>query len=135
MPIELWNPTVATVTIMAISANSPLILLNLIDLIRDTSGEINENAIGIFAIIGASSFQFFFLTGIIAMSLTVPKVKKIINLNIYLILAGFAVFGLFWIYLILEVISPNLITFPETFFTFIVYLSMVLTLFIIDKFR
>jgi len=88
---------------MAISANSPLIILNLLDLIIDTSGEINTNQIGIFALIGQSGFLILFVSGVVIMSLTAPKVKKVINLNIYLILAGFAIFGLVWIYLILDV--------------------------------
>ncbi|CDW75956.1 na ca-exchange isoform a [Stylonychia lemnae] len=135
LPIELWNPTVATVTIMAISANSPLLLMNLIDLILDTSGEINTNQIGIFALIGQSSFLCMFVSGVVIMSLTAPKVKKILNLDVYLTLAAFSVFGLIWIYLILGVQSPSQITFPEAFITLTLYFSMVLVLYIIDKNR
>ena len=35
LPSETWNPSIAMVSIMAISANSPLILLNLMDLTFD----------------------------------------------------------------------------------------------------
>lgn len=43
LPMELWNPSVATVTLIALSVNTPLIFLNVIDLLLDTSGEINTN--------------------------------------------------------------------------------------------
>eukprot|EP00347_Sterkiella_histriomuscorum_P006709 403351736 len=135
LPMELWNPSVATITVMAISANSPLLILNLIDLIQDTSGEINSNQIGIFALIGQAAFQVLFISGVTIMSVSSSQVKKVLNFDIYLILSAFSIFGLVWIYIILEVQSPHTVTFPEAFFTLSIFIALVLVLFIVDKHR
>lgn len=43
LPVEVWTPSLATICIMAVSANYPVIMLNILDLFINTSGVSNDN--------------------------------------------------------------------------------------------
>lgn len=75
------------------------------------------------------------MSGIVIMSVSSPKVKKVLNLDIYMTIAAFALLGLIWIWVILDLETPETVTFPEAFFTVSMFMAMTIILFIIDKHR
>jgi len=107
-------------------------LLNAFDILIDLNEIANDNQIGIFTILGTSGFQVLVVTGVVVMSLASPKAKKIINIDAYLTLSVFSVFGLLWIYISFEKLSPSIVSFPEAFFGCSLFFVMVLVLYALD---
>ena len=136
LPSETWNPSIAMVSIMAISANSPLILLNLMDLTFDFEPkQVQNRSLGYFTIIGSSAFQFLFTQALAITAVASPQAKKVRNFDQYITLAAFAVFSHIWVYLVLIRNTPNEVTFAEALFTLTCFIALVLCLFIQDKIR
>ena len=125
----------AQTTIISISINLPILLLNYIDTASAELDGKDQLQIGILAILGSSAFQFFFILGIVYFSLPNTQIKRIQNLERFLITSVFAVFAYIWLYICLKGSSPGQITFPEALFTVSLYFILILSLYIVDTLK
>lgn len=73
------------------------------------------------------------VTAFVVMALVSPRYKKVLNLETYFTLFGFAMGGFFWVYAVVELQSPGKITFPESLFFMTLFASLLLILYILDK--
>ena len=60
--VNVWNPTIANLTLMALGSSAPEILLNVIETLKTLDTTPSE--LGIAAIIGSASFNFLVITGV-----------------------------------------------------------------------
>ncbi len=73
------------------------------------------------------------ITGFVVTALASPRYKKVLNLDTYFVLCGFALIGFFWVYAIVELQSPGKITFPESLFFVSLFACLLMILYILDK--
>ena len=60
--VNVWNPTVANLTLMALGSSAPEILLNVIETVQTLGSKPGE--LGPSTIVGSASFNFLIISGI-----------------------------------------------------------------------
>lgn len=113
--VNVWNPTVANLTLMALGSSAPEILLNVIETVQ-TLGE-KPGELGPSTIVGSAAFNFLIITGIsiysvneqndmrskqeIDASNTVRGVKKVNDTGVFAITTVWSIIAYIWLYVVL----------------------------------
>jgi solute carrier family 8 (sodium/calcium exchanger) len=127
--VKVWNPTIANLTLMALGSSAPEILLSVIEALKslgEPSGELGPSSI-----VGSGAFNLLCISGISIIAVDEPK--KIYDLGVYSCTAFFSIFAYAWMYFVLELNSPNLITPMEAFLTLVFFVLLVGLAFGFDK--
>ena len=114
--VNVWNPTVANLTLMALGSSAPEILLNTIETVStlgDTPGELGPSTI-----VGSAAFNFLMITGFsiyavneandgrskqeIESSGTVRGVKKVNDTGVFAITTVWSIIAYIWLYIVLS---------------------------------
>ena len=115
--VPVWNSRVANVALLALGSAAPEIFLSFFSTV--TNIESVPNALGPMVLIGSASFNLLVVTGISI--LAVSEIKKVLNLNAFIVTAAFATFAFVWLFLVLVVFSPAYIEFWEAVTTLAFY--------------
>lgn len=113
---KVWNYTIADITLLAFGTSFPQISLATIDSIRNI-GQLYAGGLGPGTLVGSAAFDLF---PIHAVCVVVPKageLKKISDLGVWIVELFWSFWAYIWLYIILEVWSPNVITFGEALLT------------------
>ncbi|KAI3460798.1 hypothetical protein Pfo_017461 [Paulownia fortunei] len=113
---KVWNYTIADITLLAFGTSFPQISLATIDAIRNL-GNLYAGGLGPGTLVGSAAFDLF---PIHAVCVVVPKageLKKISDLGVWLIELFWSFWAYIWLYIILEVWTPNVITLWEALLT------------------
>ena len=113
--VNVWNPTVANLTLMALGSSAPEILLNVIETVQtlgSTPGELGPSTI-----VGSASFNFLIISGISIYSVheandnrskeereecgTPLGVKKVQDAGVFAITTVWSVIAYVWLYIVL----------------------------------
>ena len=113
--VNVWNPTVANLTLMALGSSAPEILLNTIETIQ-TLGE-KPGELGPSTIVGSAAFNFLIISGISIFSVNesndnrtqserqeaeTPKgVKKVADTGVFAITTIWSIIAYVWLYVVL----------------------------------
>lgn len=127
---EVWNPTVANLTLMALGSSAPEILLNLIDIF--TKGFFLEG-LGPSTIVGSAAFNLLMIIAVCILAIPDDQVKLIKELPVYICTASWSVFAYVWLIIILVVRSPNVIEVWEGALSFLFFPMLVGMAFAADK--
>jgi solute carrier family 8 (sodium/calcium exchanger) len=127
--VPKWNPTIANLTLMALGSSAPEILLSVIESLKDL-GE-PAGVLGPASIVGSGAFNLLVISGISILSVDAPK--KINDLRVYTVTATFSLFSYTWMYICLEVTSPEIVTITEAWLTLFFFFLLVGTAFAADK--
>jgi len=73
--VNVWNPTVANLTLMALGSSAPEILLSVIETVS-TLGKPSENGLGPSTIVGSAAFNFLVITGVSIFSVNATNDKR-----------------------------------------------------------
>ena len=99
---QVWNETVANLTLMALGSSAPEIMLSVIEIWAKgfKSGDLGPGTI-----VGSAAFNLFMIIGFCCYVIPEGEVRKIKHLRVFIITATWSVFAYVWLYLILGVIS------------------------------
>lgn len=113
---KVWNYTIADITLLAFGTSFPQISLATIDAIRNI-GSLDAGGLGPGTLVGSAAFDLF---PIHAVCVVVPKageLKKISDIGVWLVELFWSFWAYVWLYIILEVWTPNVITLWEALLT------------------
>jgi len=126
--LEVWNPTVANLTLMALGSSAPEILLSVIETlmtIDETPGQLGPSTI-----VGSAAFNLLFISAVCIIA--VDKPKKIYDYCVFSITAFSSVFAYLWMYICLVLITPAEITISEAALTFLMFPLLVIFAYLAD---
>jgi len=129
--VELWNATVANLTLMALGSSAPEILLAVVETV---SLKFEAGDLGPGTIVGSAAFNLLFITAICISSPppeedddSMLEVRVIEEFGVFVITAIASLWAYFWMVLALADwgISPNEIGLGEAFFTLLMFPMLV----------
>ncbi|XP_072955233.1 magnesium/proton exchanger [Typha angustifolia] len=113
---KVWNYTIADITLLAFGTSFPQISLATIDAIQNL-GQLTAGGLGPGTLVGSAAFDLF---PIHAVCVIVPKagsLKKISDLGVWIVELFWSFWAYIWLYIILEVWTPKVITIWEALLT------------------
>lgn len=128
--VQVWNETVANLTLMALGSSAPEILLSVVEMFATNfeSGDLGPGTI-----VGSAAFNLFVIIGICVYVIPDGEVRYIKHLRVFAITATFSVFAYIWLYVILAEISYGVVDFWEAFLTFLFFPIVVILAYIADR--
>lgn len=128
--VRIWNETVSNLTLMALGSSTPEILLSVIEIIGNNfvSGELGPGTI-----VGSAAFNLFVIIGLCVYVVPSNELRQQRHVNVFLITASWSMFAYIWLYLIIDVITPNFIDVWEGIVTLICFPLTVGTAYIADQ--
>ncbi|CAL4060883.1 unnamed protein product [Meganyctiphanes norvegica] len=128
--VQVWNETVANLTLMALGSSAPEILLSVIEIYAKNfeSGDLGPGTI-----VGSAAFNLFIIISICVYVIPDGEVRYIKHLRVFFITAFFSIFAYVWMYLILAQISYGVVEFWEAFVTFLFFPVCVILAYIADR--
>lgn len=112
---KIWNETVANLTLMALGSSAPEILLSIIEIVG--SG-FHAGELGPGTIVGSAAFNLMIITAVCVTGLKDGESKKIREIQVFAVTAFFSVWAYIWLFLILVIISPDVVQLWEAILTF-----------------
>jgi len=128
--VQVWNETVANLTLMALGSSAPEILLSVIEIYAKN---FEAGDLGPGTIVGSAAFNLFVIIAICVYVIPDGEVRYIKHLRVFFITAFFSIFAYVWLYLILAVISVGKVEFWEAFVTLLFFPVCVGLAYMADK--
>ncbi|KAK4441783.1 Magnesium/proton exchanger [Sesamum alatum] len=129
---KVWNYAIADIALLAFGTSFPQISLATIDAIRNL-GNLYAGGLGPGTLVGSAAFDLF---PIHAVCVVVPKAgerKKISDIGVWLVELVWSFWAYIWLYIILEVWTPNVITLLEASLTVLQYGLLLMHAYAQDK--
>uniref|UniRef100_A0A5B6YGI3 Sodium/calcium exchanger membrane region domain-containing protein n=1 Tax=Davidia involucrata TaxID=16924 RepID=A0A5B6YGI3_DAVIN len=129
---KVWNYTIADITLLAFGTSFPQISLATIDAIRNL-GDLYAGGLGPGTLVGSAAFDLF---PIHAVCVVVPKageLKKISDVGVWLVELFWSFWAYIWLYIILEVWTPNVVTLWEALITVLQFGLLLINAYAQDK--
>ncbi|KAM4541041.1 sodium/calcium exchanger 3 [Fundulus diaphanus] len=128
--IRVWNETVSNLTLMALGSSAPEILLSVIEV---CGHDFKAGELGPSTIVGSAAFNMFVIIGLCVSVIPQGEVRKVKHLRVFFITAGWSIFAYIWLYMILAVISPNVVQVWEGLVTLSFFPICVLLAWVADR--
>ncbi|KAJ6879997.1 magnesium/proton exchanger isoform X1 [Populus alba x Populus x berolinensis] len=129
---KVWNYAIADISLLAFGTSFPQISLATIDAIQNI-GNLYAGGMGPGTLVGSAAFDLF---PIHAVCVVVPKageLKKIADIGVWLVELFWSFWAYIWLYIILEVWTPNVITLWEALLTVLQYGLLLMHAYAQDK--
>jgi len=128
--VKIWNDSVANLTLMALGSSAPEILLSITEIVGSgfVAGELGPGTI-----VGSAAFNLLIISAVCVTALQEGQVKSIREINVFIITSFFSVFAYIWLFLILVVISPEIIELWEAIITFGFFPLLVFLAYLADR--
>ncbi|KAL1226269.1 Magnesium/proton exchanger [Cardamine amara subsp. amara] len=117
---KVWNFTIADISLLAFGTSFPQISLATIDAIQNI-GERKAGGLGPGTLVGSAAFDLFPIHAVCVVMPKAGELKKISDLGVWLVELVWSFWAYIWLYIILEVWSPNVITLVEALLTVVQY--------------
>mmetsp|Transcript_98881 Transcript_98881/g.176161 ORF Transcript_98881/g.176161 Transcript_98881/m.176161 type:complete len:838 (-) Transcript_98881:47-2560(-) len=128
--VKVWNDTVANLTLMALGSSAPEIMLSIIELFRN---EMYSGDLGPSTIVGSAAFNLFCISAVCIIAIPKGEIRKIKETGVYAITASCSLLAYLWLYLIVSVISVDVVEIWEGILTFLMFPVLILVAFAADK--
>lgn len=128
--LNVWNGTVANLTLMALGSSAPEILLSIIEL---TGNNMYAGELGPSTIVGSAAFNLLVITGVCVAALPAGTTKSIQQTGVFLITATASLFAYLWLLIILVAITPNKVDPAEAVLTFFFFPLLVTSAYLADR--
>lgn len=128
--IRVWNDTVANLTLMALGSSAPEILLSIIEI---AGNGFQSGALGPSTIVGSAAFNLLIITAVCIMGIPDGETRRIKRIKVFAVTTGFSLFAYIWLYVVLQVQTPNIVELWEAVLTLICFPLLVVVAYIIDK--
>jgi solute carrier family 8 (sodium/calcium exchanger) len=123
--VQVWNATVANLTLMALGSSAPEILLSVIEIVSSGffAGELGPSTI-----VGSAAFNLLVICAVCIVAIPAGESRIIKDTGVFYITATFSVFAYLWLVVILQYSTPNIVDVWEgcltfAFFPILVYLA------------
>jgi len=128
--VKVWNDTVANLTLMALGSSAPEIMLSLLELIGNDfySGDLGPSTI-----VGSAAFNLFVISAVCVMAIPDGELRQIEDLAVFTVTATFSLFAYFWLYLVVSIVSEDVIDIWEAVATLFFFPGLVLVAYTADK--
>jgi solute carrier family 8 (sodium/calcium exchanger) len=128
--VRLWNDTVANLTLMALGSSSPEILLSIIEIVgnRFEAGELGPGTI-----VGSAAYNLLMICAICIAAIKTPDTKRIKLYNVFMVTSFFGFFAYIWMFIVLSVISKDVVDLWEAVITFLMFPLVVILAFLAEK--
>ncbi|KAJ7977576.1 magnesium/proton exchanger [Quillaja saponaria] len=117
---KVWNYTIADITLLAFGTSFPQISLATIDAIRNL-GNLYAGGLGPGTLVGSAAFDLFPIHAVCVLVPKAGEVKKISDIGVWLVELFWSFWAYIWLYIILEVWTPNVVTLWEALLTVLQY--------------
>lgn len=128
--VKVWNATVANLTLMALGSSSPEILLSIIEI---CGNKFKAGDLGPGTIVGSAAYNLLMITALCVVAIKNGNVRRIKNYKVFVVTALWSVFAYSWLYLVLVVISPNVVSLWEAILTLLFFPLVVLNSYAAEK--
>lgn len=128
--VRVWNETVANLTLMALGTSAPEILLSIIEIF---STHFEAGDLGPGTIVGSAAYNLYTIIAICIVVIPNGEVRRIKHLRVFFVTASFSVFAYVWMYWILAVFSPGVVTVAEGVITFLFFPLIVWSAYAADR--
>lgn len=128
--VSVWNDTVANLTLMAFGSSTPEILLSIIEILTK---DFQMGDLGASTIVGSAAFNLLIIIGICIPSIDSGEVRMIADITVYRLTAAFQLWAYAWLYIVLEIISPNMVDIWEAVLTFFMFIILVVVAYKFDQ--
>lgn len=141
--VNVWNPTVANLTLMALGSSAPEILLNVIETVQTLGAKPGE--LGPSTIVGSAAFNFLVISGISIYAVNeqndersrqeliddqTPKgVKKVQDTGVFAITTVWSIIAYIWLYIVL---LDGIVAEWEAYLTLGFFFALILMAYIAD---
>ncbi|XP_010559186.1 PREDICTED: magnesium/proton exchanger-like [Tarenaya hassleriana] len=129
---KVWNFTIADISLLAFGTSFPQISLATIDAVRNV-GELYAGGLGPGTLVGSAAFDLFPIHAVCVLMPKAGELKKIADLGVWLVELFWSFWAYIWLYIILEVWSPKVITLWEALLTVLQYGLLLLHAYAQDK--
>lgn len=93
--VNLWNPTMANLTLMAFGSSAPEIILSVVEALKDMGKPAGD--LGPSTIVGSAAFNLLVISGLSIWAVG-PEVKKIDDVGVFATTGFFSMFAYVWMY-------------------------------------
>ena len=128
--VQVWNATVANLTLMALGSSAPEILLSIIEIVGNNfeAGELGPGTI-----VGSAAFNLMAISAVCVYGIPNGETRRIDQIGVFAVTASFSVFAYLWLLIVLKAITPDIIDVWEAVLTFIFFPLLVLVAYAADK--
>jgi len=127
---QVWNDTIANLTLMALGSSAPEILLNVIDIFAK---DFYLEGLGPSTIVGSAAFNLLIIIAVCIISLPNGEVRFIKDMSVYRCTATWSILAYVWLIVILLATSPHVVQVWEGVVTFLFFPALVLHAWLCDK--
>ena len=128
--VQVWNATVANLTLMALGSSAPEILLSVIEIIGN---KFEAGELGPGTIVGSAAFNLMAISAVCVYGIPTGEKRRIDQIGVFAVTASFSIFAYLWLLIVLKGISPDEIEIWEAVLTFIFFPLLVLVAYAADK--
>lgn len=113
--VKIWNETVSNLTLMALGSSAPEILLTVIEVCGKNfeAGELGPSTI-----VGSAAFNLFVIIAICVYAIPCSDHRQIKHIQVFAVTATCSLFAYVWLYIIVAVSSPDVVSVWEGLLTF-----------------
>ena len=102
--VQVWNETVANLTLMALGSSAPEILLSVIEI---CGNNFEAGDLGPGTIVGSAAFNLFVITAICVVVIPNGTGKSVKNFGVFTCTAAWSIGAYIWLYMMIAVISKE----------------------------
>ncbi|XP_030451610.2 magnesium/proton exchanger [Syzygium oleosum] len=113
---KVWNYTIADITLLAFGTSFPQISLATIDALRNL-GDVYAGDLGPGTLVGSAAFDLFPIHAVCVLVPKAGELKKISDLGVWVVELFWSFWAYFWLYIILKVWTPDIVTLWEALLT------------------
>ena len=128
--VKVWNDTVANLSLMALGSSAPEILLSVIEIVGN---DFKSGDLGPSTIVGSAAFNLLVITAVCMVSIPSGQSKRIKSIKVFGVTSFFSVFAYIWLYIVLQVSSPNEVELWEALVTFFLFVVLLLLAYAADR--
>jgi solute carrier family 8 (sodium/calcium exchanger) len=128
--VNVWNETVANLTLMALGSSAPEILLSVFSTVGDLYAK--PPVLGASTIVGSAAFNLLVITGVSILAVG-EEPKKVKDTGVFAVTSIASLFAYIWLYLVLGVITPGEVTTAEGWLTLIYFIVLITMAYGADK--
>mmetsp|Transcript_50166 Transcript_50166/g.119435 ORF Transcript_50166/g.119435 Transcript_50166/m.119435 type:complete len:827 (-) Transcript_50166:82-2562(-) len=127
--LQVWNDTVANLTLMALGSSAPEIMLSINDISKRNfyAGDLGPSTI-----VGSAAFNLFCIIAVCINAIPNGETRQIREIGVYIITAFFSVFAYLWLLFIVQFNSKDVITVSEGVITFMFFPLLVSVSYLAD---
>ncbi|XP_063728409.1 sodium/calcium exchanger 1-like, partial [Symsagittifera roscoffensis] len=128
--VQVWNETVANLTLMALGSSAPEILLSVIEI---CGNNFEAGDLGPGTIVGSAAFNLFVITAICVVVIPNGTGKSVKNFGVFTCTAAWSIGAYIWLYMMIAVISKEKVDWWEGLVTLLLFGAFILMSYTIDR--